>query len=97
MTYADYTNMLARHSNLRSGSLYAYLVEEEIVFNKKLIEDGVLFKRQGSTANNAYQSHINAGFFVERFNEYGSQTLVTPKGILYIAKKYKKYIEDNSK
>jgi anti-repressor protein len=67
------------------------------IFIKRLTQDGVLFKRQGGSVNHAKQAHINAGHFVERFSEYSTQTLITPKGVLWLTKNYKAYMEEHSK
>jgi anti-repressor protein len=60
-------------------------------FNEQLRNDGILCNN-----NLAKQAHLNAGYFSTKYTEWKSQTLVTPKGILYIAKKYAGYIESNS-
>lgn len=67
------------------------------LFTKMLIEEGVLFRRVGGKTVHAKQAHINAGHFVERFSTYGTQTLVTPKGVLFLSKKYKAYLDMENK
>jgi len=62
-------------------------------FMEMLRAEGVLYK--GGTTNMAKQAHITAGHFVVRYTEYGTQTLISPKGILYITKRFANYIDNN--
>jgi phage antirepressor YoqD-like protein len=59
------------------------------LFTKQLLGDGILFRRGKSKNVLAKQCHINSGYFCERITEFGTQTLITPKGLLYISQKYR--------
>ena len=62
-------------------------------FNEMLREQGVLYKL--NNVNTPKQAHIVAKHFVMRYNEYSAQTLVTPRGVLYVSKRFSDFIKDN--
>jgi len=64
------------------------------IFSKHLVDEGVLYEK--NSTKHAYSSHINAGYFVERQTNFGTQVYVTPKGKTYIAKRFSDWLKNNT-